>query len=383
LTRKEREDRLREQAQHRAELESELRERERERRAIEEQREEAVQQRLSKLRTDHEAKKRLVSEITRAKKFELPEPGWTADDFLEESEEKPVEVIEGLHYRGNNTLLVAEFKTGKTTLEINLAQSLVDGTPFLGKYKTYLPYGKVAFLNYEMDEKQFRSWLNEHEIENTDRIVPLNLRGYRLSFWDDAVMNELAQWLFENEVGFIIMDPAARAWRGLIENEGDNIQLSEFFGAIDELKRLGDVSNLLIAAHTPREEGATRARGGGEIEAWPDGNWYLSKVRGGKVRTLRAEGRDIDLEETALEFDPDTRSLTATGSVASTKLEAGVEAVVGAVKRYKKFGSTKELADALKGQTGEKRKWIKEALDRGLIEVKQNGQHKVYGLVKS
>lgn len=377
------EERDREAAQRRAEHEAELREREIVRERVEDEREADVQRRLDKLRVDHEAKKRLISEITRQRQFELPELGWTADDFLSENEAEPEAVVKGLHYRGNNTLLVAQYKTGKTTLEINLARSLVDGVPFLGKFDTYLPWGKVAFFNYEMDKKQFRWWVNQTEIENTDRIVPLNLRGYRLAFWDEGEMNRLAEYLLENEVGFIIMDPASKAWRGLIDNEGDNVQLAEFFGAIDELKRLADVSNLLLAVHTPREEGSNRARGGGEIEAWPDGNWYLGKMRGTSTRTITAEGRDIELEETALSYVADTRELRAVGSIEDRRFEEGVESAKNVIEAAQHFDSTKDYADSMQGKTGEKRKWINECINRGFVVKEKNGQHHTYDWIGS
>lgn len=371
------EEQERKAAQRRAEHEEEIQRRERERVHLEQAREGDIEKRLEALRINHEANRRLTSEITRQRQFDLPKAGWTADHFLAESEALPESVVQGLHYRGNNTLLVAEYKTGKTTLEINLARALVDGTPFLGQFDTYLPYGRVAFFNYEMDSRQFRHWLNETEIENTDRIVPLNLRGWNLPFWDDKEMNRLAEWLLANEVGFIILDPASKAWRGLVDNEGDNIQLSEFFGAIDELKRLGDVSNLLLAVHTPRDsEGGRRARGGGEIEAWPDGNWYLSKVRGGKTRVLEAEGRDIELEETALEFDPETRALRAVGTTKDVKFENGVKMAINVIEAAKHFDSAKAYRDSMKGQTNEKNKWILAAIDRGYVKVTTKGQHK-------
>jgi hypothetical protein len=384
MTRKEAEAQQKEAAQRRAEHEAEIQARERERLHLERQTESEITAQLEKLRIRHEAQKRLNSEITRQHPFDLPKEGWTADDFLEESEEAPEPVIAGLHYRGNNTLLVAEYKTGKTTLEINLARALVDGVPFLGQFETHLPYGKVAFLNYEMHKNQFRHWLNQTTIENTDRIVPLNLRGWNLPFWDDKEMNRMAEWLLKNEVGFIIMDPAARAWRGLVDNEGDNIQLSAFFGAIDELKRLGDVSNLLLAVHTPRDtESGRRARGGGEIEAWPDGNWYLSKVRGSRMRAMEAEGRDIDLPETALEFDEDTRELTATGTTTDLKIDQGVKEAVAAVKEHGVFEGTKSFVQALKGSGESRRKSIKIGVERGLIKERIVGQKKLFELGKT
>lgn len=357
--------------------EDEIREREREREQLEAEQETAIEGRLETLRIEHEARKRLNVEVTRQRPFELPKIGWTAEDFIAEEDEPLTEVIEGLHYSGNNTLLVAEFKAGKTTMEVNLAAALVDERPFLGKYATEFPEGNIAFLNYEMNADQFRLWLNDSDIERPERIIPLNLRGWTFPFWNEEEMLRLAKWLLDNRVKFIILDPAARAWRGLVEHEGDNVQLAEFFGSLDELKRLGDCPNLLIAVHKPRE-GGDRARGGGEIEAWPDGNWYLNKEKKQGLRTLRAEGRDIDLAPIDLEFDEETRRLGAAGSSEGRWLEIGVTRVVEAVTTQGRFDSKTELLSSIKGKSDEKRKWIEEAVRRGDVTATKNGQKTIY-----
>lgn len=352
------------------EREQELEVRERERRAREREMANQVEHRLERMRIDHLASQALAAELIRQRPFVLPEPGWTAKQFLEEDDSPLVEVIEGLHYVGNNTLLVAEFKAGKTTLEINLAAALADGGKFLDQFQTNL-HGRIAFLNYEMDDRQFRTWLRQAEVENIDRIVPLNLRGWRLPFWNEEEMLRLAEWLLANEVEFIIMDPAARAWRGLVESESDNVQLGEFFGSLDELKRLANVPNLLISAHKPRGS-EDRARGGGEIEAWPDGNWYVKKDKGG-VRSLRAEGRDVLLKDTVLDFDEDTHHLSAAGSLDEVVMEMDVITVVSTVNAHGEFPSVSTLQGAMKGMGSDRKAAaINEAVRRGLV-IEEDG----------
>lgn len=357
-------------AREQAERESELAARRQEADEKKEAEQQEIIARKERFRLDHEARKLLNSEITRERTFDLPDASWTAEDFIEESDEPLHPIIEGLHYDGNNTLLVAEHKTGKTTLEINLTAALVDGKPFLGRYATAMSRGKVAFFNYEMSSNQFRHWLNDADIENIDRVVPLNLRGYKMPFWDETELLRLAEFLNKSEVQFIIMDPASKAWRGLVENESDNIELAEFFGAIDLLKSESGVPNLMLAVHTPRD--ADRARGGGEIEAWPDANWYLSKTKTSGTRMLRAEGRDVFLSEVALRFDAESRGLEAIeGGAKQARLEAGVEAAVLVCKEAGGFPSLKAFANALKGQPGNSREAIKEAISQGLVGEKE------------
>lgn len=355
-------------ARERADLEAELAEREAERLEREERVEEEVLKRLARMRIDHEARRRLTIEVSRQKPMSLPKVGWTADDFLADEEEPPLPVVRGLHYEGNNTLLVAEFKTGKTTLEINLARSLVDGTPFLGRFEARFD-GNIAFLNYEMDRRQFRQWLEDSGIVHVERVIPLNLRGWTLPFWDDKQMYELAEWLLGNGVRFLILDPAARAWRGLVDDENDNMKVSEFFGALDELKRLANCPNLLLSAHTPRA-GADRARGSGEIEAWPDGNWYLGKVKGLNERSFRAEGRDVLLEETLLTYDEPTRTFTVMdGDIHKARIEERIREITRILQDNGTVPSMTKMLSLMKGRSDDKREALEQAQVRGLVRI--------------
>jgi AAA domain len=82
---------------------------------------------------------------------------------------------------GGHVLLVAQYKTGKTTLVGNLVRSLVDGDPFLDVAKAR-PVSGVVTLDFEMSEAQIESWLRDRNIRNTDRVHLVSLRGAASSF---------------------------------------------------------------------------------------------------------------------------------------------------------------------------------------------------------
>lgn len=334
----------------------------------EELRRAAVNERLDKLRIEHYARKALATELARAQTVNVHTELKSATELIDLELDPPTPIVEELHLNGSNTLLAAQHKTGKTTLELHLAKSLADGEPFLGRFDTDLP-GKVCILNYEMSERQFIDWLGRTGVENTDRILALNLRGQSLPFWEYEQMEALAEELFFQEVGFLIIDPAARAWRGLVESENDNVQLAEFFGAIDELKRAADIPNLLLATHTPRSSD-DRARGGGEVEAWPDVNWYLAKAEGGQ-RTFRADGRDVLLPKKHLSFDEDTLGLTLGNSLRESieqEIMAVMEANGGTFD-----GKSALLRKVQKGSASYREKVLAELLDEGRIVESKTG----------
>jgi hypothetical protein len=310
--------------------------------------------------------------------FTFPAVGRTLAHDLAEPPREQTFTIEGLHPSGGNTVLTAGFKVGKTTLIGNLVRSLVDDEPFLSEFHTSFD-GRVAYLNYELDADTFRRWMRDIGIVNTDRVAaPLHLRGFKLPFWTEAGMELTANWLRENEVGFLIFDPTARAWQGLVDNENDNSQMGAFTNAVDELKRAAGVQDALLAAHTGRklhEENTEHTRGASRLDDWADALWILTKDKDG-ARSLRATGRDVELEATVLEYNPQTRTLTSTGR---TRTEERREARVG--KALQALGdmlrgdpesyppTSRAWRKAIEGKTDERDKWMKEAVAAGYVKI--------------
>lgn len=318
-----------------------------------------------------EARRRIASE--QIGRYELPAEGWTfAQDLAEPRPENKFTVAE-LHLAGGNTLLTSAFKAGKTTTLLNLARSLADDEPFLGKYEVALE-GRIAVLNYELAPHTFREWALDIGIKNTDRLAPsLHLRGATLPFWLPDVMEEVIAWLRREEVGFLIVDPAARAQRGLVESENDNVGLAAFTDALDALKREAGVPDLLLSTHMGRErfeEGQERSRGATRLEDWMDVGWYLT-AEGGRdgPRALRAMGRDVDLEAIDLNYRSADRRLTATGQTRHQRREdEGAQQVVDALALAGDGVSTEHLKQAIKGSNSRRSAFVQVALEQGLME---------------
>jgi hypothetical protein len=167
-----------------------------------------------------------------------------------------------------------------------------------------------------------------------------------------------------------------------VEDENDNAQVSEFFGALDELKRLSNCPNLLLAAHTPRA-GADRARGSGEMEAWPDANWYLGKIKGMSERSFRAEGRDVHLEETLLGYSSASRTFSALlGTAIEAKRDRALEELVEVLKAHDgKMPSVEALLRSMSGKTDRKRDIVRIAEEQEIIRVRANGRRKTVELL--
>lgn len=279
-----------------------------------------VEDEVRKLRLRHEANQVFRAEVATVS-WNPPPFASSLKEELDLDDEPLEHTLAGLQIKGTNAELVAQFKAGKTTTALNLATSLVDGTYFLGRFVPRELEGRVAYWNYELNRDQFREWCRRQNIEHPERVVPLNLRDYRMPLSSPVVQEWTIDWLRTHEIEYWILDP----WRRVIlgsakENENDEItQLTE---TLDVIKREAGVLDLLVLVHTPRaamDEGEERARGGSALDDWADVRWVLTRDSHG--RYFRANGRDVDvaqftlgMEGARLDVVGGTRRETAAGA---------------------------------------------------------------------
>lgn len=246
---------------------------------------------------------------------------WTEPPSLNSLVDELAEPDVPLQYRigrllaaDGNAVLTAAFKAGKTTLCNNLLRSLADGDPFLERFDTTVPDGRVASFNYEVSQSQYRKWLRNIGIRNQDRISLLNLRGHRLPLTDPQVEDWVVKWLMDHDVKVWIVDPFARAMVGC-GDENSNTDVGVVLDILDVIKRRAGVTELILPTHTGRAEqqaGAERARGATRLDDWADARWLLT-ADDQRRRFFRANGRDVDVDEELLHFDAATGRLTMGG----------------------------------------------------------------------
>jgi hypothetical protein len=305
---------------------------------------------------------------------EVDPPEIAPGEYLELEDPEFPFMIDSLHIGGANTLVVAQYKTGKTTLTLNLFRALCNSDRFLSKYNVTSPDGKIAYLDYEMLEAQFRMWLKSGGALNTRRMVtPWHLRGKSLPFWQDAVRKQLVSWLTANDVSVLIMDTAARSWAGLVDNENSNSEILRYTDALDHLKEEAGIIDLFLVTHMGRQsvfmqEGEERSRGATRLEDWMDTGWYLTRDRNGK-RYMRANGRGVDVEAVALDYHPRTRHLTTSG-VKKIEYEHrnSNEFIVDSVSQAKEPMTTSQLKELIPGNNKDRGVAIIRAEREGLIE---------------
>lgn len=241
-------------------------------------------------------------------------------NLLDEPETPTPWRIHGLWPERGKVLLSAAAKAGKTTLGLNLDRALLTGTPFLGKFDTSPTPGTVCVLDLEMTRNQLRTWYRTLDDIPTDRLILFTLRGQgqTLDLRKDHIRNLWANTLRDQGCTTLRLDPIGPVLAALAIDENDNSAVASYLAALDALTV--EIGADLIVAHHYGHSG--RTRGASALLGWADALWDLAKKEtqanqdpidglfDTRPRSFRAEGRDVDLPEHPLTYDPDTRLLS-------------------------------------------------------------------------
>jgi hypothetical protein len=214
-------------------------------------------------------------------------------------------------------MLSAQFKSGKTIAVENMVRSLVDGDPFLGQFEVTSTASRVVLIDDELSEHLLRGWLRDQQIVNTDAVADvIALRGKVGTFnlLDDTCRDMWAQRLRDLGCDYLILD----CLRPILDALGldENRDAGQFLVAYDAMLADAGISDSLMVQHMGHAN--ERARGDSRLQDWPDAIWRIVRADPedpSSERYFSAYGRDVDVPEGRLEFDPATRRLTyAAGS---------------------------------------------------------------------
>ena len=207
----------------------------------------------------------------------------------------------------------------------------------------------------------------------------MNLRGRRNPLAHPEDRERLGDALRENGVESLIVDPFGRAYTGASQN--DPGEVGAWLADLDRVARaeVGAV-DVVLTAHAGWN--GERSRGSSALEDWADSIVTLTRdAEDDSQRYLRATGRDVEVEEDQLHFDPDTRHLSLTGmgsrrqAAETRKVDDLVRDVVDAVTADPGLsvgGIGQALRDRGVGfRTHEESKAARRAVERGLLRVEK------------
>lgn len=335
----------------------------------------AVREALERLRVARDAKAAHEAEL-RAQQPAAPFDADTLGNVLQRPPE-PAMRADGLVPWEASVLLVAKRKSGKTTMLLNYARSLLTGEPFLGRFPVIPVTGRVAFVNYEVSGRQLARWADEVGVDR-DRLYLVNLRGRRNPLGDPVDQAELAGLIRAQECETVIVDPFGRAYTGQSQNDAGEV--GQWLVNLDYFARTEcGAKDLVLAVHAGWN--GERTRGSSALEDWADTIVTLTRDEedDDAPAYVKAMGRDVDVDEDALDFDPATRRLTMAGTGGrkakrdTRKLDKLMGACMAVLTEHPGIGVL-EVNRQLRAigapfTDGEESKALRTLVDRGLVEV--------------
>ena len=305
-------------------------------------------------------------------------------EFLTVEDEPEAFRVDRLWPVGGRIICAAQYKAGKTTLRDNLVRALADVVPFLDTFPVNRPTGRVAVIDNELDERMVRRWLRDQGISNVDRITVLSLRGKVGTFdlLDDATRAGWAAKLKAEDVSVVLFDclrPVLDAL-GLSEDKDSG----RFLVAFDALLAEAGAAEGFVVHHMGHS--GERSRGDTRLRDWPDVEWKLlrDKDETGQQHDdeqrriyFSAFGRDVDVPEGLLSFDPSARRLTLAGG---SRKQAAADAVIPDVLAYlaDNAGASQRAVETALGPTHKRadvRSALRRCMERGQVRT-ENGSRR-------
>lgn len=237
----------------------------------------------------------------------------------------PVWVVENLIPFGGTTLLTGKYKAGKSTLILNLIQSLTTGSMFLNRFGVAKPL-KVGYVDMELGRDLAKKWLKETDVNaNLVEYMGRKGRGQALNMRSETLRSKWARMLIENEVDVLILDPISPVMSALGVDENSAEVVRPLLDSFDSLAVEANLKALVVSHHTGHQD-AGRARGSTAFMDWASS--FISVVRNGdeydSPRVFRASGRDVAVETSELVFDRTHRKLKLAGAIAHDDNEGEV-----------------------------------------------------------
>jgi hypothetical protein len=273
-----------------------------------------------KLRARRAAKRKVDSEELADGDIAIPAPT-PLTTLLDEEDEDVQWRIEGVWPRGGHILLAAGAKSGKTTTIGNVVRSLADGDRLFRVYPVEpVTEGTIAILDYEMPRRTVKRWLRDQGIRNQERLVIWTERGLaeRFDLREADLQKMWAEQLRIAEARIWIIDCLSPVLSSLGIEENSNTEVGKFLGGLTATAEAGGVEEVLLVHHMGH--GPERSRGASRLIGWADANWKIVRARDEKnpnaepeadaPRFFAANGRDVEVREGRLLFDPATRHLT-------------------------------------------------------------------------
>ncbi|NYI47646.1 hypothetical protein BJ993_004726 [Nocardioides aromaticivorans] len=195
--------------------------------------------------------------------------------------------IEKLAARGSIVFALGTFKSGKSSLVVNLLRSLADGAAFLGTYPVRQVNGKIGYFDFEMGIAETYDRLRRIGCANDEKVLVYDLVAAGFDLMADSSYEWIRSEINAAGLEIIVLDALRHIAKKKDGNNDSEIQA--IFTRLERLRKdCSSLEDIFIPAHTAKGDSA---RPGDDISvlgsaAWDGGAQY----RWGSYRTRTKEG---------------------------------------------------------------------------------------------
>lgn len=212
------------------------------------------------------------------------------------------------------TFLVSPPKTGKSWLAADLGDSIVHGTPFLGK-----PTAQGGCLYLDLESSKQRTKARNFEKLRLQP-SPDFIIAHEAETLDGGLLEQLEMFAQEHSnLKLVIIDTLARV-KGQTPRNGNAYEVDTLLLAPLQRFALDRGIAILIISHLRKVNGFKpddpfeRIVGSGGQFGVSDGAWLIDGARSENEKTLYAVGRDFEYSELSISFDSETCRWKCNGS---------------------------------------------------------------------
>ncbi len=216
-------------------------------------------------------------------------------------------LIDGLLQDNGSVLLSAQYKSGKTTLAMNVVHALTTASPFLGVFDVPEPL-RVAYCDLELGERTARKWFMDIRPDpKMATYTNLKGRGYELDLRSDIRFNFLVDQLRKDRIDVVIIDPISAVCAAIGADENVNADVRPLLDRFDAAVREAGCRGVVIVHHAGHKDPG-RGRGASAFSDWASALWTLERDSG--PARFGAQGRDVHVQKTSVDYDTDTRMMS-------------------------------------------------------------------------
>jgi hypothetical protein len=216
-------------------------------------------------------------------------------------------LIRNLLQDAGSGLLAAQYKSGKTTMGMNLVHAMTTGEPFLGVFDVPQPL-RVAYYDLELGTRMARKWFMDIK-PDPSRVIYTDLkgRGHELDVRSESRFNWMVEQLRKHRIDVLVVDPISAVCADIGINENSNEEVRPLLQRFDAVVREAGCRGIVMIHHTGHD--ASRPRGASAFGDWPSTIWMLERTETGPSK-FKARGRDVHVPRTELDYDADSRKLS-------------------------------------------------------------------------